>query len=63
MVESRSTRRRGARLTIDDFRAKPEYDGEGHRIDLAYPVYARSHGVSPAAVRSAMLPVICQARP
>jgi hypothetical protein len=29
-----------ARLTIDDFRAKPAYGGDGNRIDLAYTVYA-----------------------
>jgi chorismate mutase len=41
-----------ARLTIDDFRAKPAYGGDGNRIDLAYTVYALTHGVSEADIRS-----------
>jgi hypothetical protein len=44
----------GARLTIDDFRNKPQYGGDGNRVDLAYAVYALSHGVSAADVRSAI---------
>ena len=44
----------GARLTIDDFRNKSQYGGDGNRIDLAYAVYALSHGVSAADVRSAI---------
>ena len=43
-----------ARLTIDDFRAKPAYGGDGNRIDLAYTVYASTHGVSEADIRSAI---------
>jgi hypothetical protein len=43
-----------ARLTIDDFRAKPTYGGDGNRIDLAYTVYALTHGVSEAEIRSAI---------
>jgi hypothetical protein len=43
-----------ARLTIDDFRCKAVYGGDGNRIDLAYAVYALSHGISPADVRSAI---------
>lgn len=46
--------RNRARLTIDDFRAKPEYGGDGNRIDLAYAVYALAHGVSKGDVRSAI---------
>jgi hypothetical protein len=42
------------RLTIDDFRSKPAYGGDGNRIDLAYTVYALSHGVSEADIRSAI---------
>lgn len=45
---------RKARLTIDDFRSKPAYGGDGNRIDLAYAVYALAHGVSEADVRSAI---------
>lgn len=44
----------GRLLTIDDFRAKPEYDGDGNRIDLAYAVYAIAHGLSESAVRAAI---------
>ena len=44
----------GARLTIADFRNKPQYGGDGNRVDLAYAVYALSHGVSQADVRSAI---------
>ena len=43
-----------ARLNIDDFRSKPAYSGDGNRIDLAYTVYALSHGVSEAEIRSAI---------
>ena len=43
-----------SRLTIDDFRAKPAYGGDGNRIDLAYTVYALTHGVSEADIRSAI---------
>jgi hypothetical protein len=44
----------GALLTIEDFRAKPEYSGDGNRVDLAYALYALSHGVSETAVRTAI---------
>lgn len=37
-------------LTIDAFRANSKYDGDGNRIDLAYAVYAVTHGVSELAV-------------
>ena len=30
---------------IEDFRAKPIYDGDQTRVDLAYAVYALAHGV------------------
>ena len=43
-----------ARLTIDDFRAKPAYGGDGNRIDLAYAVYALSHGVPEEQVRTSI---------
>lgn len=41
-------------LTIDAFRSNPKYDGDGNRIDLAYAVYAISHGVSEAAIAEAI---------
>jgi hypothetical protein len=49
-----SKRRGGNRLTIDDFRAKPEYGGDGNRIDLAYAVYALANGVADSEVRAAI---------
>jgi len=33
-------------LTIDDFRQNPRYADDGNRIDLAYAVYALSHGAT-----------------
>jgi RepB DNA-primase from phage plasmid len=45
---------REARLTIDDFRRKATYGGDGNRIDLAYAIYALSHGVGEADVRAAI---------
>lgn len=44
----------GASLTIDDFRCDARYGGDGNRIDLAYAVYALSHGVSENDVRCAI---------
>ena len=40
--------------TITDFRCKPEYHGDGNRIDLAYTIYALSHGASETDVRAAV---------
>jgi RepB DNA-primase N-terminal domain len=40
--------------TIVDFRCKPIYQGDGHRIDLAYAVYALSHHVPESEVRAAI---------
>jgi hypothetical protein len=37
---------RRPRLSIDDFRKKWEYGGDGNRIDLAYAVYALAHGAT-----------------
>jgi hypothetical protein len=41
-------------LSIDDFRRRPEYGGDGNRIDLAYAVYALSRGISESEVRAAI---------
>lgn len=38
--------------TIDGFRADARYGGDGNRIDLAYAVYAFSHGASATEVAS-----------
>jgi hypothetical protein len=39
---------------IDSFRSNPTYGGDGTRVDLAYAVYALSHGVPDADVRVAL---------
>jgi hypothetical protein len=39
---------------IEFFRAKPAYAGDNTRADLAYAVYALSHGASEATVRDAL---------
>ena len=44
----------GPLKTIDDFRRDPRYQADGNRIDLAYAVYAISHGVSEEQVRIAI---------
>jgi hypothetical protein len=41
-------------LTIDDFRARPEYRADGNRIDIANAVYALSHSVPESEVRAAI---------
>jgi hypothetical protein len=48
------SRRPGALLGIDDFRRRPEYGGDGNRIDLAYAVYALSHGIGESEIRAAI---------
>jgi hypothetical protein len=40
--------------TIDDFRSDSRYGGDGNRIDLAYAVYALSHGAGLADVIAAV---------
>ena len=42
------------RKTIDSFRSDPRYAGDGNRIDLAYAVYALSHGAKEAEVAAAI---------
>jgi hypothetical protein len=39
---------------MDDFRQNPAFGGDGHRIDIAYAVYALAHGVSETEVRAAI---------
>jgi hypothetical protein len=41
-------------LTIDAFRARSKYCGDGHRIDLAYAVYAVTQGISEVAIADAI---------
>jgi hypothetical protein len=38
--------------SIDEFRADPRYGADGTRIDLAYAIYALSHGASTAEVEA-----------
>jgi hypothetical protein len=47
-------RRHATVKTIDDFRRDPRYSGDGNRVDLAYAVYALSHGASDEQVRNAI---------
>jgi hypothetical protein len=47
-IASRSTPSK----TIHDFRADPRYGGDNTRIDLAYAIYALSHGADSGAVAS-----------
>jgi hypothetical protein len=52
---SKSTPARQSRLkSIEDFRRSRRYWGDGSRIDLAYAVYALSHGVREDDVRQAI---------
>lgn len=44
----------GSVHTIEEFRQKSAYQGDGHRIDLAYAIYALSHGVPESRVRRAI---------
>ncbi len=39
---------------IENFRQNPIYGGDGTRIDLAYAIYALSHGASPVGVEAAI---------
>jgi hypothetical protein len=40
--------------SIDAFRADSRYGGDGTRVDLAYAVYALSHGISTEEVDNAI---------
>jgi RepB DNA-primase from phage plasmid len=40
--------------SIEAFRADTRYGGDGTRVDLAYAVYALSHGVNPEVVTAAL---------
>lgn len=40
--------------SIDSFRADPKYGGDGTRIDLAYAIYAASHGATEAEIGAAI---------
>ena len=40
--------------TIADFNRRLDYHGDGHRIDMAYSIYALSHGMSENEVRACL---------
>ncbi len=40
--------------SIDSFRADPRYGGDGTRIDLAYAIYAASHGATEVEIEAAI---------
>jgi hypothetical protein len=40
--------------SIDDFRTNPRYGGDATRVDLAYAIYALSHGANEAEVAAAI---------
>jgi hypothetical protein len=42
-------------LSINEFRTRMAYGGDGNRIDLAYAVYALAHGATEEEVRSAIV--------
>jgi hypothetical protein len=44
----------GPRKNIEDFRSDARYAGDGTRVDLAYAIYALSHGVESRAVEAAI---------
>jgi hypothetical protein len=46
------TRNASRRRTIEDFRANSLYGGDGTRIDLAYAIYALSHGAPDEQVKA-----------
>ena len=53
--QTTQTATRGTSLKcIDEFRANPRYGGDGTRIDLAFAVYALSHGADPTTVSGAI---------
>ena len=40
--------------SIDEFRSDPRYGADGTRIDLAFAIYALSHGATTADVEAAL---------
>ena len=45
---------RNSSKSIDDFRSNPRYGGDGTRVDLAFAIYALSHGSSAEQVAAAL---------
>jgi hypothetical protein len=54
MLQSGYSDHPGATKSIDMFRVDPKYGGDGNRVDLAFAVYALSHGLSENDVRAAI---------
>lgn len=52
-VQSATPRNRCLK-TIDEFRSDARYGGDGTRVDLAFAVYALSHGLTPEQVDTAI---------
>jgi hypothetical protein len=52
--QSPMDRRTAHMRNIESFRQNPTYGGDGTRIDLAYSIYALSHGLTPEAVEAAL---------
>lgn len=40
--------------SIESFRADPKYGGDGTRIDMAYAIYAASHGAGEVLIEAAI---------
>ena len=40
--------------SIESFRADPKYGGDGTRIDMAYAIYAASHGAGEVQIEAAI---------
>lgn len=53
-LETTSSREHQQLKSIDSFRSDQRYGGDGNRIDLAYAIYAFSHGASETEVAAAI---------
>ncbi len=53
-LDHRASRSNTHLKSIDDFRNNPMYSGDGNRIDLAFAVYAASHGLAESDIRAAI---------
>jgi len=53
-IQSSQTARSTELKSIESFRVDAKYGGDGTRIDLAYAIYAASHGTSEAEIEAAI---------
>jgi len=53
-TDSRNPARERRFKSIDEFRTDPKYGGDGTRIDLAFAIYALSHGAATSEVEAAI---------